>query len=231
MAVAFLNGNNHKGPQTGSTFTGTFQVDSGSNLCFILLVHWDDQFNGGDVASVTINGVAMTALGAKVGVGGSPRGYNRAYYLVAPTIGASVSFTLTWSRSDVINQSLLGYVYTGVNQSTPIRASSYTTFSGTSGSDGKKAITISSATGDRVVTAIAHVEYTTATSVTPGTLRFANLEIADWLAYADDAGAASVTETWDTSAGATINCSILGASLQAAVVTPPADYTWLRHRR
>lgn len=223
-AVSFVNDNTPitaAGP--ASSLSGSQTVTaSGSNLVAIIDIFWDDQFLGDNISAVTYGGVAATALGVKVDNTGSGRSFIRTYRVINPPTGSN-TLSVTWTAGNSINLYAYLRAYNGVDQTTPVRAGSYTTFSGNTSAGGTASLVVPSAVGDRTFTSVGAVA--TALTTTQ-TLRRHNDSTGSAVTGFDDAaGAATVTHTWDNNTAAALGIGIIGASLQASAgaadTTPP----------
>lgn len=212
LAVGFGNGNTPLTQASGTTLSGAQTVSAGANLAAIVLVTWNDLNEGINVLTATYNGVALTSLGARVRVNVSSF-YLQAFQLAGPAAGSN-TLSITFDSPNAIQQGAVLNAYTGVDQTTPVRAGTYTTFTGTTAADGTEALVITSATDDRTFTGEASTEGAPTTSQT---LRNNSLIQGSYYMGADDAaGAAIVTHTWDTHVAASNDIALLGASLKAA---------------
>lgn len=224
MAVGFVNTNTPlvQFPSTTTLSGAQTATNTGTNLCAVAFIGWNDEFAGLDVSTVTYGGAAMTAWGAKVMVGSSGNLFLRAYGLVAPATGSNtLSITFTGA---CINRAAVLSVYNGVDPTTPIRSGTYTTLSGNTSGAGLASLVVTSATGDRTLTCATSTG--AASMTTNQTLREHDNGFGSCIEGLDDAaGATSVTHTWDQHNAAASPIAVVGASLQAAATTTPVAQT------
>lgn len=220
MAVAFLNSNtaiSNAGPT--ATLTGAMTVNADSNLCAWVDVSWDDVNEGITISSATYNGIALTSLGARVRMGATANRYLQSFVLANNQV-ATGSNTLTVNftpNADATNMAAMLRAYKNVDQTTPIRAATYTSFSGQTDAAGLKAFPVTTATDDLTVTAV--VENANSPT-TDQTLRTADAFFATFFLGTDDgAGASPVTHTWNTNIASVNDIALTGASLQAVSTT------------
>lgn len=205
MAVA------HDGNASGTTVTEaaspiTFShtCGAGSDRGLVVGLAWNASA-GMAITGVTYNGVAMTHTGA-TGTDGTNRRSTQ-YALANPASGAntvSVAFTGT--------ASLIGFggsSYTGVDQTTPIRAGTPNSGGNTTGNP---SIAITSQTDDMVVD-MGHFSAISAAVGAGQTQRF-QVAAGDRACASDEPGASSVTMSWTLTAGGP--WAICGFSLAAA---------------
>lgn len=214
MTVAFDNTNTFIQQASGNPLSGAQTVNAGSNLGIIVYVVWNDQNEGITITTVKYNGVTMTSLGARVRVDSVIDVYLQMFALANSQVATgSNTLEVTFSSANAIRQGAILNAYTGVDQTTPIRAGSYTSFSGVTAVDGTKALVVTSQTDDMTATGIASND---ATPTTTQTLRTADQISGNGFIASDDAVATgNMTHTWDV--GAVIDdIAMVGASLAAA---------------
>jgi hypothetical protein len=209
-----------KTPSTPCTTTANttlgcnISVTSGTHEILVCSVSWGNSPSGITVTSMTDysaaseggSSQAMTSAGAAATQGSSGI---QDFYVVAPYTGStSVQVVLSTTETHDI---FLGCFYaTGVNQTTPIQASTYQTTS--SSTTSTLSLTITSATGNLVHTSLMNASgNSNSTNQTLIYNETAGTRIGFGTDYA--AGASSVTDTW-TLTGAP-GCAMLGYSLAA----------------
>lgn len=218
MAVAFGNSNTILAQASGNPLSGAKTINAGSNLCAVVYVVWNDVNEGITITGVKYNGVSMTSMGARVRIGTTNLHYIQGWYLAGPATGSN-TLEVTFSSANATDQGAVLLAYTGVDQTTPLRGGSYTSFSGLTDANGTKALVVSSAVDDRTVTASGNFDHAPLSSQT---LRTSDTAGSAFFGTDDGAGAATVTHTWDTVVVSANAIALFGASLAAdAGVTDP----------
>ena len=198
MAVTENNNNTDVYIQNGSSISTSMTVTAGhSNLCAVVRIICSNLQSGTFAISgnVTYGGVNMTAAGAVQNDNETHPGGAVIYTLVAPATGSNIlAFSITPGS---VNQLLCDLTsYYNVNQSTPVRAGSYTTLDQTSSSTTISRV-ITSAVGD-MTTSCTYDGSTMAAGVINTNQTQLNLDNSGFTGYGSDqaAGAATVTDTW-----------------------------------
>jgi len=209
MAVSFNNTNTAQN-YAGSSFTDTtnFSVTAGgSNLCAFAVLEFDD-FAGGSlqsVTSITYGGRTMTPCSSVLY---SSAGLNiQAFYLVNPPTGLN---TLVVTCSAAVAEIYANIVsFSNVNQTTPMRPSTYQTQIGTAENPSSVTMTISSATTDLTLS----ICCSPAPQTTNQTVDSSNV-VGTYNLYSDHCTtpASSITDTWTLSGGT--GYAFLGFSIQ-----------------
>lgn len=212
MPAAFGNSNTILAQASGNPLSGAKTINAGSNLCAVAYVVWNDANEGITITWVTYNGVPMTSMGARIRIGTTNIYYIQGFYLPGPATGSN-TLEVTFSSANAIDPGAVLLVYTGVDQTTPLRAGSYTSFSGLTDADGTKLLPISSVAGDRTISASGNLDHLPLSSQT---LETSDVSGAAFLGTDDGAGAATVNHTWATVVPNANAIAILGASLAAA---------------
>lgn len=152
MAVALLNTNTMKNVATSSVSSDTaFTVNSGTNTCAFIVIAYD-QAAGQSITAVTLGGQACTQAGTPAH-NATSNAYAEVWYLVNPPTGTApsgpaLSITGSGTFTDIYYNVV---VFSGVNQTTPVRAGTYTSSTGTSTS---ASLVVSSNTADLTLTVI-----------------------------------------------------------------------------
>lgn len=128
MAVALTSEPADITNSTTNPYTSSWTITSGTNLCAIARITWDERnFNPRTISSVTYGGQSMTSCGAAVTCddgSGNSIGVEL-FYRVAPLTGAN---NLVVTMSGAITDIYVDVVgLSGVSQTTPIRSGSVTT--------------------------------------------------------------------------------------------------------
>jgi len=108
---------------SGTTVTKSITVSSGTNRGLLVVAL---NYTSTSAASATYNGTAMTLIG--VGNSGSK---SVAYFYTAAPAVTTANIVVTWGSSQT-NLVVYGYVFTGVNQTTPFSTLSINSGTGTS---------------------------------------------------------------------------------------------------
>src|SRR5262249_43424383 len=148
----------------------------------------------------------------------------RSFYLANPPTGTN-TLTVTYTGS-CPNRLALLINYSGVDQASPIRPNSYTSFSGSS-SSGNTSLTITSHVGDRTFSFIGDRGGVSMSTNQP--VRNHDVSWGGVLRGADEGGgAANVTHTWSTSDGSS-SVAMRGGSLAARGAGAPDPPLLGRH--
>lgn len=191
---------------TSSSYSGSMSVTAGgSNLCAFALISYDGHaggFTDAAITSVTYGGVAMTAAGTAP----TPlaQASSQIFYLAAPATGSN---TLVVTGNSHVNEIYVNLVsFKNCNQTTPVRAGSYTTAQGTGTS---ASIAIPSNASDLTVSAIIPENGSmTTTNQTSTGFSFAGAYSAG--GDRSTVGASSVTHTWT---GGSDTYTVVGVSV------------------
>jgi hypothetical protein len=211
MAVTFNNNNTDVQATNASSFSASMSVTAGqSNLAAVARIIISGATGASGISGqVTYNSVNMTAAGAFQGDARS--GGAVLYALGGSATGSNtLAFSITNGPASTIYADLTSYF--NVNQSTPVRPSSFTSaFLTTSAST--IAATVNSATGDMTTTCASDSSGATTVSSTNQTQR--NIDNGGHTSFGSDdaAGAATVTHTWTLAANSTGRL-IAGFSIQ-----------------
>jgi hypothetical protein len=226
VAVAWLNTNTDAYAAGASSFSTAMSVTaSGSNRCAV--VHIQLQGAGGgsgqDISgNVTYAGTNMTSAGAAL----VDTQFNGAtvhlYTLVNPATGSN---TLAGTASVACNITVDLIAYTGVNQTTPVRASSYTTQDNGATSQTTCTITVPSQTGDMTNSCAGSASTSQALNSTNHTQRNIDNSIASSYGTDDAVASGNVTHTW-TWAGAEAGKLCAGFSIAAAAAAGGISTAW-----
>lgn len=214
MAIAFANSATGTGDFVSSI---TFAIDVGTGSDRVLLVlATTDRSGTTTIDSCTYNGTSMTAHTAGTS---SPDGIDyRAFYLANPTSGSN-NVVVTYSGSGT-KPKALALAYTGVDQTTPVSGlTNNSAFSST------PSWTVSSATGDLVVSMAMQTGRTAVTPTSPATERMDQLIAGSMYGFVfEEAGAASVTIDGSSTGGSCTwwgtGLSLKAASAAGLVVNP-----------
>lgn len=205
MPVAFNNAGTPTRTGASSTSSAFSVTAAGSNRCAFALIGFNN-VTGLSVTSVTYGGIAMTAAGTPAH-NVTSHAYTAIYYLVNPPTGSN-TLAVTCSGSTVeIYVNLVSF--TGVDQTTPVRAASYTTATGSSAAP---AVTVPSNASDKTISCClpGGVNVTATNQTSDG------LNVTGTMSFGSDhetGTAASVTHTWTTDASG--QWAVSGLSIQA----------------
>lgn len=208
MSVVFNNTNAMAHNGASSISTPLSVTAGGSNLCAFAVVLFDNTA-GESITSVTYGGIAMTSCGAAVN---NPTGNEYAQIFSLTTTGGLLtgSNTLIVTGSAGVVEVYVNLVsFTGVNQTTPVRAGTYITNTGSSITS--LALTMSSSTSDLTIVAIntgSGGASQTSNQTVDGTSNLGSYSAGSSHATVS---ASSITDTW-TSAGST-NMAMCGFSI------------------
>lgn len=229
MAVAFNNAGTAVQGITSPTSDSFSVTAGGSNLCAFACLAYDAR-SGQSISGVTYGGVAMTSCGA-ASHDTTSHDYSEVWYLVNPPTGSNTLAVTVAGGLDDIYRNLVSY--TGVDQTTPVRAGTYFNKTGSIVTDGSGNLsqTVTSAVGDLTLTCVNGGASNNIT-VAAGQTRRGNSAAGNRsFAHDDKTGAASVTHTW-SGGGAGVHCSMMGFSIMAAgaaaATTPPTRNLLMR---
>lgn len=209
-AVAFsVNGGSSFSNASNTLSFNLAGIISGTNLIGIVHVGWHGGSTQCSATLPTWAGVNMTSAGAAAT--SVANFMSQTFWIASPGTGTpTIVITCTGTPGSIWAD---GITYTGVNQSTPVRAGSYNTAIGVSGT---AQVVITSQSGDMTNTTTADGSISSPT--TNQTLRNSQNSAAILTSGSDDAaGAATVTHTWTLSAG--VSWSVEGFSIAAASAT------------
>lgn len=173
-----------------TTATLAYTGPAGSNRLLVVSISTRANTGTPTISSVTYNSVALTQWSCNDYYGADGTKFVCLYYLVAPATGANnVVVTMSGATTGVI---VGAQGYSGVNQSTPVG-----TAVTAGGSDITPTNTVSSATSELVVDAIAYVSDQVATATAGQTSSIAVHSGVNFaLAHSYKTGAASTTLSW-----------------------------------
>jgi hypothetical protein len=214
VAVAFNNKNTDVQASNASSFSSSMSATAGSNLCARVDIAIGKDTGAPAISgNVTYNSVAMTAAGTAI-VDSTAKALAAIYVLTAPSTGANtLAFSIANGPATTIYADLI--TYTGVDQTTPVRAGSYNS-SDTPASGSTVTLTITSQTNDMTCTcASVGGGNQNLGSGTNKTVRNNDTAGATCIGTDDAAGAASNTHTW-TMSGSDTGRIICGFSIAAA---------------
>jgi len=148
MSVAFLNTNTMGRSATSPVSAAMSVTASGADRCAFAVIPYDRNADQ-SITAVTYGGQTMTACGSPVGWGGGGLDARVAvYYLVNPPTGSNtLAITVAGTITDIYYNLV---AFTGVNQTTPVRAGTYQASNPTS----SDSLTITSNTLDLTLTAV-----------------------------------------------------------------------------
>jgi hypothetical protein len=205
MSVAFLNRNTITYTASGSASIAFTVNTGGSNVVAFCILAFGTTV-GAAITGVTYGGQAMTSCGAPEA--GTAVNLNvQAFYLVNPPTGSN---TLAVTGNTFVGEIYANLVaFQGVNQSTPVRPSTY---QGTNQATGTTiTLTITSSTLDLTLSVVSAFNGTTSTNQTSDGMTNAGATSCG----SDHAttAASSITDTWTVANGPSV---MVGFSIMAA---------------
>lgn len=151
MPVAFLNKGTMGYSATGSVSAAFSVTNSGANRCAFAVFAWD-KVTSLSATSVSYGGQTMTSCGIAglSTTAGSHFCYCQIFYLVNPPTGSNTLAATVTGAADIYYNLV---AFTGVNQTTPVRAGTYQSSTAAAGvvADG---LTITSNLNDLTITVI-----------------------------------------------------------------------------
>jgi hypothetical protein len=221
MAVALLNAGTPVQGTTSPTSDAFTVTASGTNRCAFAAIAYDIAA-GMSVTGVTYGGQAMTSCGA-ASSNPTSHDYAAVWYLVNPPTGSnSLAITVAGTITDIYRNLV---AFTGVNQTTPVRAGTYFNHTTAQVYDGSAhySLVVTSNTNDLTLTVLnGGGGGITATTQTSDGISTAGLE-----SFGSDhatTAASSVTHQWTGSAAG--NLAIVGFSINgdpAGAIQVPRD--------
>ena len=209
-AVAF-NNTNTMTQTTGTSASSSFSVtNAGSNRAAFVCVLFDVSPSAA-ITSVTYGGNTMTSAGSPA-FNNSSDDFAQIFYLVNPPTGSN---TLTVTGNANVSELYVNLIsYTGVDQTTPVRPSTYNTATGNSGSS---SLTVTSNSSDLTMSCNTGAGQGAGTTnqTSDGTNNNGNHGGGSDHATTP---ASSVTHTWTF--GGSTPWTIAGLSIQAAGAAP-----------
>jgi hypothetical protein len=187
-----MSGNTNWTSGTLSICTNSITCAGSDRLLVVVYSIGDSDLANSVVTSMTLGGTSLTkAWGTNDTASTWVR--NELWYLVAPPTGAQNLIVSYFNTG--IDQGFIGWVnLTNVNQSTPLG-----TVVTASGSSTTPSVSVSSATGDLVISSVASDSDANITASTGAIVQVVNVLGGDTChGIATNAGAASVTMSWST---------------------------------
>jgi len=207
VAVAFNNTNTATLTAGASVSTAMSVTAGGSNIVAFACVAWDGNTTA-TVTAITYGGDAMTSCGAKATNGNSSGFCTQIFYRIAPKTGSN-TLAITLSAASEVYANLVSF--TGVDQTTPVRPSTYqNTIS--QNNVNPFTMTISSNTSDLTMSIISDDTGGTSTNQTLDGSNTSGL--IEMLHDHATTAASSITDTWSFAGAA--NIAMCGFSIQAA---------------
>jgi hypothetical protein len=208
------------GSQVGDTVTSrtVSLAATGSDRIAIIATRWfTNDGTGNPTITVNGSGAGVVQIGSELQHSADDRHRMTLHRLLAPST-SSVAYLATWG-ANVYSVALGVVTYTGVHQTTPLAAA----MDNASDATGPATITVSSATGELVVAVLTVTSPGFDATVTGG--QTSRVHQNNWsgteavLDMAEEAGAASVTESWSLSVDA--KWEIASIRLAEADAAPP----------
>jgi hypothetical protein len=191
---------------TGS-HTAAYTVGASVDFLVVGVSNWTGEASITNM-SATFNGMSMTSAGTQMSAAGDD--HVQLFYLKAPATGTH-DVVVSRSSNNLGDVTIGAVGYVGVDQTTPVG-----TPVTAGGNDASPTVTVSSATGDLVVAALAYERAFSARGAGQTELW---RDESDEPGLADEkAGAASVTESWTLAS--TGGWAVIGVPIKAAAVVP-----------
>lgn len=205
MAVTFNNTNTASFTTSANSLSAARSVTSGgTNTTAFAVIGWNGA--GATISTVTYNGVSMTSCGAIAsGAGGVSN--VQIFFLSAPATGSNTLAVTGSGTMAVLEMNLVSF--NGVNQTTPVRPSTYTSVAGATS---PLSLVITSNTSDLTIS-VAQTGFFNISATNQTSDGFANSGSAGWGSDHATTAASSVTHSWTSGAAALV---IAGFSIQAA---------------
>ena len=218
MAILLGNASSTNGTGLSATITGFAVVDL---PCRIMIVATSVRRTANSISSITCNGKSFSSLGVVTGTNTEVE----VWYLLMPDVG-TYDVTVTWTGATPNEHAAGAFVYYGVHQTSP-----FGVLASTTGNSAAPSIAVASGENEVVIDAVSQQGSNAgAVALTVGanqtqlwqdayvTTPKANSTTG---ASSYEAGAASVTMSWSSSASS--NWAIGGVSLKPA---PIATQSW-----
>jgi hypothetical protein len=196
-------------------------VTTGTNLAGVCSVVWVNSPSGITVSTITWGGTTMPAAGTAVtysNIGAEM------FVLTNPPAGSNETVAVVLSTTETFDFYIACLTFTGVNQTTPVRPSSFVKTSATSGLT-SIALTISSNTSDMTASVATNANSATMSNSSSGITFIGNMPAGSRIGSAWDygAGASSVSDTYTwtgSSAGGGEGFSVQAAAAVTTVTFP-----------
>ena len=220
MAIAYDTSGSGTGGEAATTATAASIAATGSDRCAIIVAGWFSGTYSTPTVTVGGSGTGVTQIGTTIEDNPDTRLKMAIWRLVAPPTSAS-NYVATWGGG--VDMPVIGVAtYTGVDQTTPING----TLVKASGSSTAPSATISSATGELVIAAL-HSGYPASSNTEDGG-QTERIVLGNWsgsgqsFSLCEEAGAASVTESWTISSAIWNVVAVRLAEVSGGSIVPQA---------
>lgn len=220
MAIAYDTAGSGTGGEAATTATAASIAATGANRCAIIVAGWFSDTYSTPTVTVGGSSTGVTQIGTTIEDAPDTRLKMAIWRLVAPPTSAS-NYVATWGGG--VDMPVIGVAtYTGVDQTNPITGSLVKA----SGSSTTPSATISSAAGELVI-ASAQGGYP-AYKITEDGGQTERIALENWsgsghsFSLCEEAGAASVTESWTITSAVWTAVAVRLAAASGATIVPQA---------